>query len=212
MAQTVNEKLDRLVEKLPKRHSESSFLRGIVRKAVRDYRLSIEDAEDILQDKLMQVTTINPNGNNPLQRYSYDIDNTPFDKDAKFLGWFKKVYQNGCIDYARKRKNHVFLTGLRMKSFDERSEEEKDFSWNLSYDQEYNNPLNILIDRENEIELEEEIEKLPHSQNETLRLRFYEGLEYKEIAGRMNTPLGTVKTRIHYAIENLREGLSKRAA
>jgi RNA polymerase sigma-70 factor (ECF subfamily) len=46
---------------------------------------------------------------------------------------------------------------------------------------------------------------LPEEQREVLLLRFVEGLSLNEIAEAMNIPLGTVKSRIHNALETLRQ-------
>ncbi len=45
---------------------------------------------------------------------------------------------------------------------------------------------------------------LPDEQREVVLLRFVDGLSLKEIANLMNIPLGTVKSRLHNALEALR--------
>lgn len=46
---------------------------------------------------------------------------------------------------------------------------------------------------------------LPEEQGEVLLLRFVDGMSMEEIAQAMRIPLGTVKSRLHYAIKALRE-------
>ncbi len=46
---------------------------------------------------------------------------------------------------------------------------------------------------------------LPEEQREVLLLRFVDGLSLAEIAEAMNIPLGTVKSRLHNALETLRQ-------
>ncbi len=46
---------------------------------------------------------------------------------------------------------------------------------------------------------------LPEEQREVLLLRFVEGLSLSEIAAAMDIPLGTVKSRLHNALQTLRE-------
>lgn len=46
--------------------------------------------------------------------------------------------------------------------------------------------------------------RLPEEQREALLLRFVDGLSLAEIAKSMDIPLGTVKSRLHNALENLR--------
>jgi RNA polymerase sigma-70 factor, ECF subfamily len=53
-------------------------------------------------------------------------------------------------------------------------------------------------------DLEVVLAALPEEQREVLRLRFVDGLSLAEIAEAMNIPLGTVKSRLHNALETLR--------
>jgi RNA polymerase sigma-70 factor (ECF subfamily) len=45
---------------------------------------------------------------------------------------------------------------------------------------------------------------LPEEQREVLLLRFVDGLSLAEIAAAMDIPLGTVKSRVHNALQTLR--------
>ncbi|MBN2505772.1 MAG: sigma-70 family RNA polymerase sigma factor [Verrucomicrobia bacterium] len=46
--------------------------------------------------------------------------------------------------------------------------------------------------------------RLPEDTRELLRLRFVDGLKLDELALAMDLPLGTVKSRLHYALQTLR--------
>jgi RNA polymerase sigma-70 factor (ECF subfamily) len=52
------------------------------------------------------------------------------------------------------------------------------------------------------------IARLPGPQREALQLRLTDGLSYEEIAQAMQIPIGTVRSRLHNAVERLREGLA----
>ena len=54
-----------------------------------------------------------------------------------------------------------------------------------------------------------ELAKLPLEQRQVLEMAFYQGLTQSEIAGRTDTPLGTVKTRTLLAMKKLRKALSE---
>ena len=52
---------------------------------------------------------------------------------------------------------------------------------------------------------------LPDSQREAIVLRYAEGLTYEEIARVLNCPMGTVKSRLHYALGTLQKDLVEHA-
>jgi RNA polymerase sigma-70 factor, ECF subfamily len=56
--------------------------------------------------------------------------------------------------------------------------------------------------------LREAIRQLPESQNEVLELRLRHELAYEEIAQVLQIPIGTVRSRLHLAVQKLRETLN----
>jgi RNA polymerase sigma-70 factor (ECF subfamily) len=53
------------------------------------------------------------------------------------------------------------------------------------------------------------LDQLDHEHREVLLLRFIEEMTYDEIAGVLNCPVGTVRSRIHYAKRTLRRALER---
>ncbi len=53
-------------------------------------------------------------------------------------------------------------------------------------------------------ELAAVLKALPESQREALLMRFIDGMSLQEIADALDIPLGTVKSRLHHALQTLR--------
>ena len=60
-----------------------------------------------------------------------------------------------------------------------------------------------------EIEVEAQLQKLSEEHREVLVLRVIQDLSYQEISEIVNIPLGTVKSRLHHALKQLRDGMAK---
>jgi RNA polymerase sigma-70 factor (ECF subfamily) len=66
-----------------------------------------------------------------------------------------------------------------------------------------------LLSAEQVAKLRNALQELPALQRIALELAYYEGLTHAEIAGRLEQPLGTVKTRIRQAMITLRESMAE---
>ena len=53
---------------------------------------------------------------------------------------------------------------------------------------------------------------LPEDARAMVLLHFHQGLTYKEVASALEVPVGTVKSRMHWAVERLARGWNERAA
>ena len=56
------------------------------------------------------------------------------------------------------------------------------------------------------------IDALPANQQEVVRLKFQEGMSYKEIAGMLEAPIGTVMSRLSRGKAQLRAALARKEA
>ncbi len=73
--------------------------------------------------------------------------------------------------------------------------------------------LEPLTDQEqllDAVALSQGVRALTGVQREAIQLAYYEGLTHAEIANRLGTPLGTVKSRLSEALRSLRGALSER--
>jgi RNA polymerase sigma-70 factor (ECF subfamily) len=68
-------------------------------------------------------------------------------------------------------------------------------------------PLQQVLDNERERMVAEAIERLDMEHRDVLLLRSYGGHTYAEISERLDVPIGTVKSRIFYAVKTCRDFL-----
>jgi RNA polymerase sigma-70 factor (ECF subfamily) len=116
-----------------------------------------------------------------------------FRLDGHLKAWLFRVARNNAIDYMRKKRVPVdeFTVCLETAATTFRPEREAERSW-LSG------------------EVVEAIDELPGAYREVVDLRFFHQLCYQEIAQVLNIPLGTVKSRLNYAIQRLTKILRDR--
>jgi len=116
-----------------------------------------------------------------------------FRVDGHLKAWLFRVARNNAIDYMRKKRVPVeeFTVCLETAATTFRPDREAERSWLSS-------------------EVFEAIEELPPAYSEVVELRFFHQLCYQEIAQVLNIPLGTVKSRLNYAIQRLTKILRER--
>ena len=83
------------------------------------------------------------------------------------------------------------------------------------FDPSEESPLLLLVDtahdpaeelsrREERLELDFHIERLPDQYSSVIRLYYFDNLSYREIAEQLKLPLGTVKSNVHRGMQLLR--------
>ncbi len=112
-------------------------------------------------------------------------------EDAKFGSWLFGIAHQKVIQRWRKRQEILF---------DEIPESPDEFEAA---------PDDLLIRREQETEFMNRLEQLPPAQRSVLLLHFVEDFPLEEISRITETPLGTVKSRLHYAKKSLRKLLEE---
>lgn len=143
-----------------------------------------EQAEDLAQETFVRVF-------NHIGRY---------DPQFKFSSWIFKIATNLTIDAMRKKDvPTVSIDGSR---YAQTSDEIEATTITVASDDE--NPEELLLARELGGEIERAIARLRPEYRSAILLRHVEGHAYEEIAEIMALPLGTVKTYIHRARNELR--------
>ncbi|MBN1348887.1 sigma-70 family RNA polymerase sigma factor [candidate division KSB1 bacterium] len=111
-----------------------------------------------------------------------------YQNKARFKIWLYRVAMNRCLNDIRNRKK--------------RREHAVRIAESLPKNQVTNDrQLNQI---EAKIEIRQALAQLPAEQQAALILKYYQNLTYPEIAEISGCPVGTIKSRLHYAIENLR--------
>ena len=146
-------------------------------------------AEDVVQDVFVRLWR------NP-ERY--------VEERGRFLGWMLSVTRNRAIDEVRSR---------RRRPLNESQVGNPDDSGSLT-DDTASEPASRemagaeLVDQREMVRAA--LADLPKEQRLAIELAYYSGLTQAEIAERLATPLGTVKTRIRLGMQKMRVALEGR--
>lgn len=132
------------------------------------------DAEDILQESCIRALNAiaGYDGGNP-------------------RAWFLAIVRNTALSWlARHRSGFLVMAGGldEVDAVAQRSDDGGSVSWPTPEDE--------LVRRADEKAVERAIEALPFAFREVVVLRDVSGLNYKEIAGLLNLPVGTVMSRL----------------
>ncbi len=148
------------------------------------YKVLDEDlANDIFQDTFMKIIVTLKEG-----RYN---------EEGKFILWAKRIAHNLIIDHYRIKSKNIKVSETTYDNeefsvFDLIREPSENIEDQLVTDQINNDLLKMLI-------------HLPENQQEVIKLRFFDGLSFKEIAEQTETSINTTLGRVRYALINLRK-------
>ncbi len=117
-----------------------------------------------------------------------------------FITWLSKIAVNRTIDFLRKQKN-----SQNTVSIDQSHPQAEDDNARLSnlLETDITDPEAKVISNEKSELLVSFIEQLPPDYSRIMKMRHLEQLSYKEIAKKLELPLGTVKARLHRGKELL---------
>lgn len=122
-----------------------------------------------------------------------------FRRESSFYSWLFRIAYNTAISSRRRRHR---TTG----SLDQRREDTGVEPADLSPAM---NPAHRLESEETQQLVRDALEQLGPDYRDALILKELEGLRYDEIAEIQNCPIGTVRSRIHRARQELREKLTR---
>lgn len=172
---------DAAYRELVRRYERPLF--SLIYRMVRDREL----AEDLTQETFIKAL-------NALASYRPEF---------KFSSWIFKIANNAAIDQLRRREvDTLSLDGSPTAETPDAVE-----ATALQVGSKGETPLDELEAREIGSAIEIAIGKLRPEYRSCIMLRHVEGLAYEEIAASLDLPLGTVKTYIHRARNELRQYL-----
>jgi RNA polymerase sigma-70 factor (ECF subfamily) len=117
-----------------------------------------------------------------------------YDGKSKFEAWLFAIARHLVIDWQRSKK---------AQSLDTLTDPEQEHPLQLA-DEAEPSPLHQVLAHETEETVQISLGKIPAIYREVLVLRFQEELQIDEMAGVLNIPLSTVKSRLYRGLEALR--------
>ena len=124
--------------------------------------------------------------------------------EYKFSSWIFKIANNAAIDHLRRRE----LDTLSLEGSPHAETPEAVEATALQIGDRQESPLDVVEARELGGQIEQAIAQLRPEYRSCILLRHVEGRAYEEIAEILSLPLGTVKTYIHRARNELRQALA----
>jgi RNA polymerase sigma-70 factor (ECF subfamily) len=177
---------------------ESKFIEGLKRgdaKAYSDlYRdyvdkiggiarsyLGVDDVEDVIQEVFVKIYK----------------NIKKFRGDSSLSTWIYRITVNVCKDMlSKKHRRKEVLTSF--------GEEEDDDKSTIQEPADESQPSDELLKTISAEEIRRAIDSLPKEDRLLINLREIEGMSYEQISDIMDKPVGTVKSRLHYAREKLK--------
>jgi RNA polymerase sigma-70 factor (ECF subfamily) len=126
-----------------------------------------------------------------------------YEPQAKFTTFLFRIARNLWIDRARS----VAVHGKPL-SLDRRADGDEGRALGERVASRTPGPLEILARDEQQAALRRAIDRLPEEQKAVVILSEIDGMKYQDISAILDVPVGTVKSRMHTAMEKLKELLS----
>ena len=156
---------------------------------LRHYLGDAEMAEDVFQHAFLQV----------------HLKCDQFEPGRKVRPWLYAIAINQAIDFQRRNRRHR-MTSLNRATRNDSEDETGALADLLGGPEGW--PADNAEAAEEQDELRRTVDALPEASREVVMLVYFQGLKYREAAQVLGVPVGTVKSRLHGAMQRLTESLS----
>ena len=123
-----------------------------------------------------------------------------FDQTCRFSTWLFSILLHRYQKHLRRaRSRPISLAHLSPSEGEVRRQMQENIPANSP------SPADAVAQRERDERLRAAVQSLPEKHRQVVLLRFFEDASLPEIAALLGCSIGTVKSRLHYALEKLRE-------
>lgn len=159
----------------------SRRVRNYIRMMVKDHDLT----EDIFQETFIKAVRV--------------IDEGRYCDNGKFLSWVLRIAHNQVIDHFRNQRQNKTVN-------------ESDKGYDVLGTLRFAEPTieDALVSDQIERDIRGLIEELPDEQREVVRMRYFGGMSFKEIADQTGVSINTALGRMRYALINLRKMIKEK--
>jgi RNA polymerase sigma-70 factor (ECF subfamily) len=190
LAERTDEELLLLYRRTARRELFAELVRRFERELysyLRRYLGSVERAEDAFQAVFLQV----------------HLKCEQFQEGRPFRPWLYAIATNQAIDAQRRERR---TPAVSLERIVQPSDQGAD--WRSRCDRMLSreaDPADQAGDAERNELMQQALGELPEQMQAAVQLVYYQGLKYREAADALSIPVGTVKSRVHAAIQRLTE-------
>ena len=128
-----------------------------------------------------------------------------FDHGRRLRPWLYTIANNQAIDLLRRNRRHK-LAGLDSMKENAGTGNER-HPWHDTSKSAGSDPVKLVHVVEDRQRIRFAMEKLPEKLSQVLILVVYQGLKYREAAEALGIPQGTLKSRMHKALQSLHKAI-----
>lgn len=126
-----------------------------------------------------------------------------FEEGKRFKPWLYAIATNQAIDASRKRKRRQTIS--LENEWDSGESSAKAGSLRDVLESNNEKPDSLVMMDEKKVQVRKAIDTLPENLRQVLLLAYFHEFKYQEISEVLEIPLGTVKSRLHAALEKFQQ-------